>query len=115
MDQVVETVRIPANRINLIKDRKTTVLRDRLIPLYTLMELLSIDSSPIMNEDNEFAVLVVRVGNEYVGLIVDAFREVVDIILKPMPGELKHLSGYAGTALLGDGSVLMVINPKELF
>ncbi len=115
MDQVVETVRIPADRINLIKDRKTTVLRDRLIPLYTLMELLSIDSSPVMNEDNEFAVLVVRVGNEYVGLIVDAFREVVDIILKPMPGELKHLSGYAGTALLGDGSVLMVINPKELF
>jgi two-component system chemotaxis sensor kinase CheA len=32
-----------------------------------------------------------------------------------LPGELAKLSAYAGTALLGDGSVLMILNPKELF
>ncbi len=115
MDQIVETVRIPENRITVIKHQKTSVLRDRLIPLYSLTELLSIDKQPVPNSENEYAVVVVRVRGEYAGLIVDDFREVVDIILKPLPGELSRLSFYSGTALLGDGSILMIINPKEFF
>jgi len=115
MDQIVETVRIPKNRITVIKHQKTTVLRDRLIPLYALTELLSIDRQPEPNDEGEYAVAVVRIRGEYTGIIVDDFREVVDIILKPLPGELSRLSFYSGTALLGDGSILMVINPKEFF
>jgi two-component system chemotaxis sensor kinase CheA len=51
---------------------------------------------------------------EAIGIVVDDFREVVDIILKPMTGIVADLPGYAGSALLGDGSVLIVLNPKEL-
>ena len=115
MDRVVETVRLPAGVIRTIKQRKTAVLRGRIVPLVALNELLAIDAAPVPNADGELAVLVVRVGGEQVGLLVDAFREVVDVILKPLPGELGKLACYAGTALLGDGSVLMVLNPKELF
>jgi len=59
-------------------------------------------------------VLVIKVNHEIVGLLVDAFNEVVDVILKPLPGDLEKLYCYSGSALLGDGSVLMVLNPKEL-
>jgi len=45
---------------------------------------------------------------------VDAFHETVDIILKPMSGVLAGISTYSGSALLGDGSVLMVLNVKGL-
>jgi len=115
MDMVVETVRLPRAAIRTIKRQTTTVLRGRIIPLISLNGLLAVNADPIANADDELAALVVRVGNEQVGLIVDEFREVVDVILKPLPGELAKLSCYAGTALLGDGSVLMVLNPKELF
>ena len=37
-----------------------------------------------------------------------------DIILKPLAGVLGGLSAYAGSALMGDGSVLMVLNVKEM-
>jgi two-component system chemotaxis sensor kinase CheA len=57
---------------------------------------------------------VVRHGGEQVGLLVDRFCGVADVILKPLPGSLAGLAGYAGTALLGDGTVLMVLNTKEL-
>ena len=57
---------------------------------------------------------MVRIHGESLGIVVDEFREVVDIILKPMGGILNAVSGYSGSALLGDGSVLMVLNPKEL-
>jgi two-component system chemotaxis sensor kinase CheA len=115
MDLVVETVRLPLSDIQTIKRQKTTVLRGRIVPLIALNDLLAVAAEPIANADQELAALVVRVGNEQVGLLVDNFREVVDVILKPLPGELAKLKTYAGSALLGDGSVLMVLNPKELF
>jgi two-component system chemotaxis sensor kinase CheA len=115
MEMVVETVRLPSADIRCIKRQKTTVLRNHIVPLASLNHLLAVPSEPIANADGEYAALVVRIGGEQVGLLVDDFREVVDVILKPLPGELAKLSAYAGTALLGDGSVLMILNPKELF
>ncbi|HEX5391696.1 MAG TPA: chemotaxis protein CheA [Rhodocyclaceae bacterium] len=115
MDMVVETVRLPREALRTIKRHKTIVLRGRIVPLVALNDLLAVNAEPQANADDEFAALVVRVGNEQVGLLVDEFHEVVDVILKPLPGDLSKLNCYAGTALLGNGSVLMVLNPKELF
>lgn len=114
MDMVVETVRVSRKAIRTIKKRQTTVLRGRIVPLLALNELLAIDAEPQANQDDELATLVVRIHEEHVGILVDDFRETVDIILKPMAGIIGGLSGYAGSALLGDGSVLMVLNPREL-
>jgi two-component system chemotaxis sensor kinase CheA len=115
MDLVVETVRLPSASIQTIKKQKTTVLRGRIVPLIALNDLMAVDAEPILNDENEVATLVVRVGNEQVGLLVDNFNGVVDVILKPLPGELSKIHSYAGSALMGDGSVLLVLNPKELF
>ena len=114
MDAVVETVRVPRRAIRTIKRRLTTVLRERLVPLVALNELLALDTQQRTNSDDEFAVLVVRIEGEYLGVIVDDCRETVDIILKPLAGFLGAVGGYAGSALLGDGSVLLVLNPREL-
>jgi len=115
MDCVVETVRVPRADIRSIKKSLTTVLRGRIIPLKSINALLGLAAPPLANDDDELAVLVVRLGDESVGLLVDDFRETVDIILKPMAGVLAGLPAYAGSALMGDGSVLMVLNVKGLF
>lgn len=114
MDLIVETVRVHAEDIHHFKQARTTVLRGRIVPLRALNELLALDAEPLANGDGELAVLVVRLGNDPVGLLVDQFHGASDIILKPMEGVLAGLTGFAGTALMGDGSVLMVLNPKEL-
>jgi two-component system, chemotaxis family, sensor kinase CheA len=114
MDMVVETVRIPRRNIHTIKKHQTAVLRGRIVPLRSLNELLATHAPQKPNDDDELATLVVRLQGENVGIVVDDFREVVDIILKPMGGILGGLAGYTGSALLGDGSVLMVLNVKEL-
>jgi two-component system chemotaxis sensor kinase CheA len=114
MDMVVETVRVPRSQLRTIKQKQTTVLRGRVVPLVSLNELLASGVEQLPNDDDEFATLIVRIHGEHVGILVDNFRETVDIILKPMAGILGGLSGYSGSALLGDGSVLMVLNPREL-
>ncbi len=114
MDMVVETVRIRRSDIHNIKNHQTAVLRGRIIPLFSLNELLATHTPQQTNEDDEIATLVIRFKGENVGIVVDDFREVVDIILKPLGGILGGLPGYTGSALLGDGSVLMVLNLTEL-
>ncbi|MCU0951578.1 MAG: chemotaxis protein CheW, partial [Burkholderiaceae bacterium] len=114
MELIVETVRVPVDDIHRFKNARTVVLRNRVVPLRALNEMLALAEPPQLNEAAEHAVLVVRLAGDSVGLIVDEFRGAVDIILKPLEGVLAGLTGFAGTALMGDGSVLMVLNPKEL-
>jgi len=114
MDHVVETVRIPRSAIRTIKHSKTIVLRGSIVPLKALNAMLGLAAEPQANADDEMAVLVVRVSGEAVGLIVDDFHETLDIIQKPLNGVLSGLAAYSGSALMGDGSVLMVLNVKEI-
>jgi two-component system chemotaxis sensor kinase CheA len=114
MDLIVETVRVPAEDIHRFKQAQTVVLRGRIVPLRPLNELLALEAPARLNTDGEHAVLVVRHGSESVGLLVDDFHGTSDIILKPLEGVLGGITGFAGTALMGDGSVLMILNPKEL-
>jgi len=114
MESVVETVRLAKTDIHGIKQHKTAVLRGEVIPLLELNQLLGINQEQVLNEDQEIATLVIRHEGENVGVVVDDFRETVDIILKPMTGILASLGVYSGSALMGDGSVLMVLNPREL-
>ncbi|MFO1368088.1 MAG: chemotaxis protein CheA [Marinagarivorans sp.] len=114
MDEVVETVRVPRSQIHTLKQHQTTLLRGRIVPLAQVHQLLALTAEACFNEDDECAVLVVRVGDHVLGLVVDDFHGTEDIIQKPLAGVLANLRGFSGSALLGDGSVLMVLNIKEL-
>lgn len=112
MDVIVETVRLSKGRIRTFKNAETFVLREAIVPLVRLRELLCIREATWIEEEE--AVLVVKVGSLVAGIIVDQFKEGIDIILKPFDGVLAGIPGYAGSALLGDGQVLLVLNLKEL-
>ena len=114
MDHVVETVRVPRNAIHTIKQSQTAVLRGRIVPLKALNTLLGIPAIPRSNSDDELAVLLVQAGNAELGLLVDGFQETMGVIQKPFNGFLSGLSAYSGSALMGDGSVLMILNIREM-
>jgi two-component system chemotaxis sensor kinase CheA len=114
MDHVVETVRIPRSSVHTIKRSQTAVLRGRVVPLKSLNTLLGLIAEPMTNADDELAVLLVHANGEELGILVDGFRETTGTIQKPLCGVLSGLSAYSGSALMGDGSVLMVLNVKEI-
>ena len=114
MDHVVEIVRIPVSELISIKQSKTTVFRGKIVALKTLNSLLGLPTEPLVNSDNEVAVLIARIGNEVMGLIVDDFHETIDVIQKPLTGVLAGLGAYSGSALMGDGSVLMILNVRGI-
>ncbi len=111
MDQVAETVRLPSDRVHQFKGRETVLLRDRVLPVCRARAQLGLESQ---RDGGSIALLVVRHRDDLVALAVDDFSEGVEVILKPMEGALSALGIYQGTALLGDGSVLLVLNPGVL-
>jgi two-component system chemotaxis sensor kinase CheA len=62
----------------------------------------------------EEAVMVVRVGGQRIGIVVDGFRERLEVIVKPLEGVLEGMRGFSGTALLGDGNVLLILDLQEV-
>ena len=61
----------------------------------------------------EEAILVVRLNGERMGIVVTAFEAVMETIAKPLEGVLTGLRGFTGTTLLGDGRVLLILDPPE--
>jgi two-component system chemotaxis sensor kinase CheA len=112
MDLIHGTVKVPRREIVRIKGSEAFVLRDRVVPLVHLARLLDLPAEAAVAE--EIAVLVVRIGGQTIGLGISAFGEGMEVILKPLEGMLAKIVGYAGTALLGDGRVLLVLDLKEL-
>jgi two-component system, chemotaxis family, sensor kinase CheA len=112
IDAVAETCRVPHDRIHTIRDGEAFVLRNRTLPLLRLSELLQL---PAVERAGAAAkVLVVNSGSHRVGVEVDGVSERLDVLLRPMTGLLSGMQGVVGSALLGDGRVLLVLDLPEL-
>jgi two-component system chemotaxis sensor kinase CheA len=112
LEAVVETARVARERVVPVRDGAAFVLRERTIPLLRLADLLDCPGSGVAGEDAK--VLVIASGEQQIGVAVDGFGERIDVVLRPLSGLLSGLRGAHGTALLGDGSVLLVLDLAEL-
>ena len=112
LDAVVETLRVPRERIQAIGSAGAFVLRDRTIPLVDLAQILGARREAAAGSDA--LVVVASVGGQLGAVEVDRLGERMDVMLKPVDGLLSGLAGIAGTTLLGDGQVLLVLDLAEL-
>jgi two-component system chemotaxis sensor kinase CheA len=111
MESVSETLRLPPDRITQIKSNDGFVLRDRIVPICALAELMNL---PSRKAADVRLFVVTEIGGKLTALEIDAIRDRIEVVLKPMQGLLAKARGYAGTTLLGNGNVLLVLNLKEI-
>lgn len=112
---VVELVRASTNaehRIERIKDTPVLRLRNKLLPLVHMRELLGIGDDRAI-EDSGF-VVVTQVGTRTFGIVVDGVFHTEEIVVKPMSTKLRHISMFSGNTILGDGAVIMIIDPNGI-
>jgi two-component system chemotaxis sensor kinase CheA len=113
---VVELVRARANseyRIERIKDTPVLRLRNKLLPLIHLKRLLKIDDGAEIDHENGF-IVVTQVGGQTFGIVVDGVFHTEEIVVKPMSSKLRHITMFSGNTILGDGSVIMIIDPNGI-
>jgi two-component system chemotaxis sensor kinase CheA len=113
---VIELVRAQANsehRIERIKDTPVLRLRNKLLPLIHLKKLLKMDDGTGSEPENGF-IVVTQVGNQTFGIVVDGVFHTEEIVVKPMSTKLRHIAMFSGNTILGDGSVIMIIDPNGI-
>ena len=113
---VVELVRARANsehRIERIKETPVLRLRNKLLPLMHLKKLLQIDDGSSADPENGF-IVVTQVGNQTFGIVVDGVFHTEEIVVKPMSTKLRHINMFSGNTILGDGAVIMIIDPNGI-
>ena len=112
---VVELVRVGSSRegaprIERIKDAPVLRLRERLLPLVSLAELLCL---PPASRDEGF-VAVMQVGGQGFGIILDRVFDTEEIVVKPVAPILRQVTMFSGNTILGDGSVIMILDPNGI-
>ena len=112
---VLELVRASSggeHRIERIQDTPVLRLRNRLLPLIRLREVLHIGESN--GEGGKGFIVVTQVGAQTFGIVVDGVFHTEEIVIKPMSSRLRHIATFSGTTILGDGTVIMILDPNGI-
>ena len=113
---VGELIRIPAaqrgERIDRAGDAELLRVRDRLVPLVHLSEILNL---PVESEPcYPLNVVLVNSGTFEYGLAVENLHDTVEIVVKPLGRHFQGLRDYAGATILGDGRVALILDVAGL-
>ena len=114
---VIELVRAADNsdhKIERIHDTPVLRLRNRLLPLVSLEKVLRLDRDTTSHAAGESFIIVTQVGTYNFGIMVDRVFDTEEIVVKPVSPILRHLSIFSGNTILGDGSVIMILDPNGL-
>jgi two-component system chemotaxis sensor kinase CheA len=118
---VIELVRATANssqRIEHINGAPFLRLRNRLLPLVNLANLLRIanadSNGESANKSEDACIVVTQVGKHTFGIVVDRVFDTEEIVVKPVAPILRDISMFAGNTILGDGSVIMILDPNGI-
>lgn len=107
---VVETVDVGPESRRKVQQQETLLLRDEVIPLYHLRELLELPPPAASDPSAEVPVIIAEVSDSRVALQVDEILGQSEIALKSLDKLLKGVRGYAGVTILGDGRIALILD-----
>ncbi len=94
--------------INEIDGQMMVRLRDKSIPLLFLSSWLAPDKK--YDDYNEHKVIIVAIGNQRAGLVIQQVNGQEEVVIKPLGVMMKHIDGYAGATITGNGSIALILD-----
>ena len=113
LDSVSETTKIESARLTDVKGRKAVTLRGEVLGIMDLCGLLGMPSGDMDRE--VLSVVVIHDNGRRLGLVVDRLQERQEIVIKPLGEYLGNIDGISGATILGDGSVILILDPHEIY
>ncbi|NPA95694.1 MAG: response regulator [Thermodesulfobacteria bacterium] len=85
-------------------------LRGEILPLIRLRNVLRLEESEEQQHEEGMNIVVLNAGGHLFGLVVDSISDSEEIVVKPLGSHLKHIPVFAGTTLMGDGRVALILD-----
>ncbi len=111
---VLELVRVAPgteHAVERINGTPVLRLRDRLLPIVPLSKVMGLSSD---EEVDEGFIVVTQVAHQRFGILVDGVFHTEEIVVKPMSSKLRHIPLFSGNTILGDGAVVLIVDPNGL-
>ncbi|SFC17186.1 two-component system, chemotaxis family, sensor kinase CheA [Marinospirillum celere] len=110
---VNEIFQLDISRANKIDGQEVIIIRERTLPLFYLRRWLVRDPAKreISKEElKEAHVVVVSIGNQQVGFVVDDLIGQEEVVIKPLGQMLHGTPGLAGATITGDGRIALILD-----
>ena len=115
--ELVRTQESGEVRIEKLNGQATLRLRQKLLPVVDVADVLNLTRAEKVavegarQKADDQLVVVCHVGGNRFGIIVDSILHTEEIVVKPISSKLRHMSVYSGATILGDGSVILILEP----
>lgn len=110
IDNVIETLKVPASSFMNRKGKKLLYHRNEVLGVVSLAAILGM---PVV-EQEVVPTVIISNGTDKIGITVDRLLSEQDILVKALPEYLSNLPAMGGATILGDGKVALVLNASEL-
>ena len=108
---VIEAVKVTKEDIKSVNGQAVLNLRERILPLLDLAQTFQIPNDHL---GDERYVVVVAIGAQRFGVVVDCLRAQEEVVIKPLGEFLSNVQGVAGATITGDGKVVLILDMADL-
>jgi len=112
LHSVTEVINLSGSDVHTIQGREVMHHRDRVLPLLRIGESLAVNGYERGGRDAY--IVVVAIAHHRLGVVVDDLMSQKEIVIKPLGEYLKNAPAVAGSTILGDGSVIMILDVAEM-
>ncbi|MFT7413807.1 MAG: two-component system chemotaxis sensor kinase CheA [Methylophagaceae bacterium] len=110
---VNEIFHLDVSKTHMVDGQKTIMVRKKALPLFFLRKWLASSFQPFVKPEIEH-VVIVNVGTQRVGFVVDQLIGQEEVVIKPLGALLQGTKGLAGATITGDGRIALIIDFPEL-
>ena len=115
---LLELVRLEADQaataIEMVHSAPVYRLRGRLLPLAYLSRELRLENARSAGQDDAVNIVVLQADGRQFGLVVDHINDTEEIVVKPLRKQLKTVKTFAGSSIMGDGKVALILDVMGL-
>ena len=113
LSAIAQLLRLEREDFDQVGQESVIRMGGQVYPLLRLGEVLNL-RQPVDDTAQRPPVLILDAGGQQVALIVDHILQGREIVIKTLGNHLQHVHGIMGATLMGDGSVILILNPTEL-
>jgi two-component system, chemotaxis family, sensor kinase CheA len=113
ISNIIETVKLQPDDITFVDGKKTTVIRNEVLPILGLRDLVKKQSTNENETKGMYGVIIQREDKKF-GLLVDRLIGEQEITIKNVGGSMRRTKGIAGVTITGDGRVILVLDVNTL-
>jgi len=113
VDAVVELIHIVPGQVHTLGLTGVIRLRDEVIRILDMERVMGLKARKV-DKHSSADVMIISDGSQKMGVVVDRVVGQAEVVLKPVPSQCSSSFGVAGTAILGDGTVTVILDPVTI-